>query len=64
VIIFTIGFGKFYDENLRNRKIVTMRMWQNGRKSSISYDREFGEKYDGNLALYSLVVTVDSVTSS
>jgi hypothetical protein len=29
-----------------------MRIWQNGRKSSISYDREFGKKYDGNLVLY------------
>jgi hypothetical protein len=29
-----------------------MRNWQNGRKSSISYDREFGRNYDGNLALY------------
>jgi hypothetical protein len=39
VVIFTIGFGEFYDENLSKWKLVTMRNWQNGRKSSISYDR-------------------------
>jgi IS5 family transposase len=32
-----------------------MRRWQNGRKSSISYDREFGKKYDGNVVLYKRV---------
>jgi hypothetical protein len=34
-----VVFGKFYDRNLGNKKIVTMRIWQNGRKSSKSYDR-------------------------
>jgi hypothetical protein len=28
-------------------------MWQNGRKSSISYDHQIGRNYDGNLVLYS-----------
>jgi hypothetical protein len=30
---------KIINRNLRNRKRVTMRRWQKGRKSSISYDR-------------------------
>jgi hypothetical protein len=34
-----------------------MKTWQNGRKSSISYDREFGKKYDGNLVLYTCSLT-------
>jgi hypothetical protein len=35
-----------------------MRIWQNSRKSSIAYDREFGKKYDGNLALYTQMIGV------
>jgi hypothetical protein len=41
-----------------------MRIWQNGRKSSISYDREFGKKYDGNLVLYTMRIWQNGRKSS
>jgi hypothetical protein len=37
--IFMTVMGKYYGKNLEIEKLFTMRVWENGRKTSKSYDR-------------------------